>query len=292
VERAIDIVERALATHGAPVYVRRQIVHNTHVVRRLEQRGAVFVEEVEEVPEGARVIFSAHGVSPEVRRAAAARSLRVVDATCPLVTKVHSEVRKFAAEGNTVVLIGHDDHEEVVGTRGEAPDDVVVVADPSEAERVTLPDPERVRYVMQTTLAVEEAEQTASVLRERFPALVGPRTDDICYATSNRQRAVRAVARESDLVLVLGSQNSSNSRRLAEVAVSEGARAHLVDDVSAVDLRWLAGARRVGVTAGASAPPDLVDELVRALSGLGRVTVRETTVTDENVHFNLPREVS
>jgi 4-hydroxy-3-methylbut-2-enyl diphosphate reductase len=292
VERAIEIVERALAKYGPPVYVRRQIVHNVHVVRELQRRGAIFVEEVSEIPEGSIAVLAAHGVAPQVRTDAAARNLRVIDATCPLVAKVHSEVRRFVARGNTVFLIGHRDHEEVVGTRGEAPGQVIVVTGPDEAGRVRVADPRRVSYVMQTTLAVDEAEQTAAVLRDRFPALNGPRSDDICYATTNRQQAVRAVAREADLVLVLGSANSSNSLRLAEVAAAEGVQAHLVDDASAVDLRWLRGVRRIGVTAGASAPPQLVDELVRCLSGLGRVAVTEATVVDENIRFTLPKEVS
>jgi 4-hydroxy-3-methylbut-2-enyl diphosphate reductase len=292
VERAIEIVERALALHGPPVYVRRQIVHNLHVVRDLERRGAVFVEEVGEVPEGSITVLAAHGVAPQVRSDAAARRLRVIDATCPLVSKVHTEVRRFAARDDTVFLIGHHDHEEVVGTRGEAPGHVIVVADPDEAGRVEVPDPQKVSYVMQTTLAVDEAERTAAVLRRRFPALAAPRKDDICYATTNRQQAIRAVARRSDLVLVLGSQNSSNSHRLAEVAAAEGVEAHLVDDASAVDLRWLCRARRIGITAGASAPPQLVDDLVRCLSGLGRISLTETSVVDEDIRFTLPREVS
>jgi 4-hydroxy-3-methylbut-2-enyl diphosphate reductase len=292
VERAIEIVERALELHGAPVYVRRQIVHNRHVVEDLERRGAVFVTELDEVPYGSVAVLAAHGVAPSVRQQAVERELQVVDATCPLVAKVHQEVRRFASHDSTVFLIGHAEHEEVVGTRGEAPGNVIVVADPDEAQRVDVGDPERVSYVMQTTLAVDEAERTAAVLRQRFPALSAPRKDDICYATTNRQLAVRAIARESDVVLVLGSQNSSNSHRLAEVAESEGTRSYLVDDAGDVDLRWLAGTGRVGVTAGASAPPRLVDELVRCLSGLGPVQVRETQVVDEDVRFTLPREVS
>ncbi len=291
VERAIEIVERALDLHGAPVYVRRQIVHNRHVVHDLERRGAVFVEELAEVPPGSVAVLAAHGVAPSVRQQAVERGLQVIDATCPLVAKVHHEVRRFAARDRTVLLIGHADHEEVVGTRGEAPANVVVVADPDEARRVTVADPARVSYVMQTTLAVDEAERTASVLRQRFPALEAPHKDDICYATTNRQSAVRAIARNSDLVLVVGSQNSSNSHRLAEVAEAEGARSYLVDDAGDVDLAWLVHARRIGITAGASAPPALVDDLVRALSGLGPVTVRETQVVDEDVRFTLPREV-
>jgi 4-hydroxy-3-methylbut-2-enyl diphosphate reductase len=292
VERAIEIVERALDRFGAPVYVRRQIVHNRHVVETLERRGAVFVAEVDEVPPGSVLVLAAHGVAPAVRDRAAARGLQVVDATCPLVSKVHQEVRRFAAEDRTVLLIGHHDHEQVVGTRGEAPGNVLVVVDPDEAARVEVPDPERVSYVMQTTLAVEEAAETAAVLRARFPVLAAPHKDDICYATTNRQHAVRAVARETDLVIVLGSQNSSNSLRLAEVAEAAGTPARLVDDATDLDLHWLAGVRRVGVTAGASAPPALVDDLVTALSGLGSLTVRESTTRTEDVQFSLPKEVS
>lgn len=291
VDRAIQIVERALERFGAPLYVRRQIVHNRCVVRALETRGAVFVDEVDDVPEGSTVVLAAHGVAPSVRRDAAARGLRVIDATCPLVAKVHTEVRRFAADGNTVFLIGHGEHEEVVGSRGEAPENVVVVADPAEAATVRPADPRKVSYVMQTTLAADEADRTAAVLRERFPALIAPLREDICYATTNRQAAVREIAGQCDLVLVLGSDNSSNSQRLTEVARRCGPAAYLVDDVSGVDLRWLAGARRVGVTAGASAPPNLVDEVVRSLSGLGRITVSEVSIVDENVEFSLPIEV-
>lgn len=292
VQRAIDVVERAIERYGAPVYVRRQIVHNAHVVRKLEQRGAVFVTEVDEVPPGQVLVFAAHGVTPAVRAEADARSLSVIDATCPLVTKVHSEVRRYAGRGDTVFLIGHGDHEEVEGTVGEAPGNVVVVGDVAAAARVTPRDPARVAYAMQTTLAVDEAEQIAAVLRERFPTLAGPRRDDICYATTNRQQAVRAIARECDLVLVVGSANSSNSVRLVEVARREGVEALLVDDAGQVDLGVLKGVRRVGITAGASAPPHLVDELVHCLSGLGPVSVRESEAQPENIHFTLPREVS
>jgi len=291
VERAIDIVDRSLEKFGRPVYVRRQIVHNQHVVADLEQKGAVFVEELEEVPEGSVAVLAAHGVAPAVRREAEARRLQVVDATCPLVTKVHNEVRRFAGLGHTVFLIGHADHEEVVGTLGEAPTNVVVVNDPEEAMTVEAADDERVSYVMQTTLAVDEAEKTATILRERFPALSAPRKDDICYATTNRQQAVRVVARTSDLVIVLGSRNSSNSQRLVEVARGEGTPAYLVDDLSHVDLAWLAGAARVGITAGASAPPHLVDEVTAGIAGLGRVTVREAETVSESVRFTLPREL-
>ncbi|WP_326834478.1 4-hydroxy-3-methylbut-2-enyl diphosphate reductase [Amycolatopsis rhabdoformis] len=289
VERAIDIVDRALAKHGAPVYVRRQIVHNTHVVRQLQERGAVFVDEVEEVPEGATLVFAAHGVTPAVRRDAADRGLSVIDATCPLVTKVHNEVRRYSARGDTVFLIGHASHEEVEGTVGEAPGSVVVVEDVAAARSVQATG--GVAYTMQTTLALDEAEEIASVLRSRFPGLSAPRKDDICYATTNRQQALRAIARSVDLVLVVGSANSSNSRRLVEVAEREGTAAVLVDGSSDIDLRRLAGAGRIGLTAGASAPPHLVDEVVAGLGGLGPVTVAESRLTEEEITFTLPREV-
>jgi 4-hydroxy-3-methylbut-2-enyl diphosphate reductase len=285
-------VEQALDRHGPPVYVRKEIVHNAHVVSELRRRGAVFVDSEQAVPPGAVCVFSAHGVSPAVRESAADRELQVIDATCPLVSKVHQEVRRFAAADRTVLLIGHHDHEEVVGTRGEAPDNVIVVSDPAEAARVEVPDADRLSYVMQTTLAVDEAAETAAVLRERFPALSAPPTDDICYATTNRQHAVREVARHADLVIVLGSENSSNSKRLAEVAEAAGTPARLVDDAEGVDLAWLAGVRRIGITAGASAPPLLVDELVATLGGLGEVTVRESSTLTEDVQFALPKEVS
>jgi 4-hydroxy-3-methylbut-2-enyl diphosphate reductase len=292
VERAIETVERALERFGAPIYVRRQIVHNRHVVNDLERRGAVFVEELDAVPEGSLVVLAAHGVAPAVRRQADERHLRVIDATCPLVAKVHHEVRRYAAHDTTVVLIGHPDHEEVIGTIGEAPEHVIVVSNPAEAETVHIPDPAKVGYAMQTTLAVEEAAETAAVLRRRFPALTGPRTDDICYATSNRQAGVREIAAQSDLVIVLGSQNSSNSKRLAEVAEAAGARAVLVDDAGELELALLAGAERIGITAGASAPPELVDNLIRCLSGLGPVSVTENGTLTEDVRFALPKEVS
>ena len=292
VERAIDIVERALDRYGAPIYVRRQIVHNAHIVAGLERRGAVFVEELDEVPDGARVIFAAHGVTPAVRASAGDRGLAVIDATCPLVAKVHNEVRRYAARDATVFLIGHADHEEVVGTIGEAPGRVVVVDDEQAADAVAADDPGNVAYVMQTTLAVDEAERIAGRLRERFPSLVAPRSDDICYATSNRQAAVREIAADCDLFLVVGSANSSNSVRLVEVAQRAGAAAYLVDDASHVQLSWLRGVSRVGISAGASAPPYLVDELVHTLSALGPTEVHELNAADENVTFTLPREVS
>jgi 4-hydroxy-3-methylbut-2-enyl diphosphate reductase len=292
VERAIEIVERALDRFGPPVYVRRQIVHNRHVVDDLERRGAVFVEEADEVPPGSILVLAAHGVAPDVRSTAAQRELTVIDATCPLVSKVHQEVRRFTRRGSTVLLIGHHDHEEVVGTRGEAPERVIVVADPDEAARVEVADPGDLAYGVPTTLAVDEAAETVSVLRDRFPAIRGPRNDDICYATPNRQRAVRRVAAEADLVLVLGSQNSSNSQRLAEVSEAEGTPARLVDDASDVELAWLAGVRRIGITAGASAPPLLVEELVAALGGLGPTLVRPVGDPREDVAFALPKEVA
>jgi 4-hydroxy-3-methylbut-2-en-1-yl diphosphate reductase len=292
VERAIDTVERALDRHGAPVYVRRQIVHNAHVVRRLEGRGAVFVEELDDVPAGSVAVLAAHGVTPAVRSRAVAGGLSVIDATCPLVTKVHAEVRRWAGQGRTVFLVGHAEHEEVEGTVGEAPDDIVVVDSVATAARVLPRDPEQVAYAMQTTLAVDEAEEIVAVLRDRFPALQAPGRDDICYATTNRQRAVRAVAARSDLVLVVGSANSSNSRRLAEVAARDGVPAHLIDDAAGIDLRWLAGARRVGLSAGASAPDHLVDEVVAFLSALGPVSTDTVRTGREDVVFTRPKEVS
>jgi 4-hydroxy-3-methylbut-2-en-1-yl diphosphate reductase len=292
VDRAIDIVERALVKYDGPVYVRRQIVHNAHVVRDLQQRGAVFVEEVDEVPLGARLVFAAHGVAPEVREQADRRGLAVIDATCPLVAKVHSEVKRYSGYGDSVFLIGHRDHEEVQGTLGEAPENVLVIENAAQAATVEVPDSERVSYVMQTTLAVDEAEEIADVLRRRFPALSSPRTDDICYATTNRQAALRQIAGRCDLVLVIGSTNSSNSRRLVEVAQREGATAHLVDDAGEVDLRWLGGVRSVGITAGASAPAVLVDRLVATLAGLGSVQTHESVAALEDIRFTLPREVT
>jgi 4-hydroxy-3-methylbut-2-en-1-yl diphosphate reductase len=288
VERAIDIVEVALATYGPPVYVRKQIVHNLHVVRDLEAKGAVFVDELDEVPEGARVVFSAHGVAPAVHRQARDRDLRVVDATCPLVTKVHQEARKFAAKGFDIVLVGHAGHEEVAGTMGQASEAVRLVADEAEAARVEVADPERVAYLTQTTLSVDETAGVIDSLRQRFPALAGPRSDDICYATQNRQAAVKALARECQLVLVIGAENSSNSKRLVEVARAHGCRSHLVAEASAVDPAWFDGVDTVGVTSGASAPERLVAELVAALRERGASEVGEVEVVPEDVHFALP----
>jgi 4-hydroxy-3-methylbut-2-enyl diphosphate reductase len=292
VERAIEIVERALEQRGAPVYVRKQIVHNAHVVGELEQRGAVFVDELDEVPDGATVIFSAHGVSPQVKEAAAARPVDVIDATCPLVNKVHAEARRFAAEGRRVFLIGHAGHEEVEGTTGEAPGSITLVQAPDEVAGLEAEDPGRVAFLTQTTLAVDETMEVVDRIRQRFPALVGPSSDDICYATQNRQQALKAVARETDLVLVVGSTNSSNSVRLVEVAQREGTPAYLVDDERDIDLAWLVGARRIGVTAGASAPERLVRRVIDEIAGLGPVHTEERTMTTESIQFNLPREVT
>ncbi|GAB3456252.1 4-hydroxy-3-methylbut-2-enyl diphosphate reductase [Actinophytocola sediminis] len=288
VERAIEIVEHALVKRGAPVYVRRQIVHNTHVVADLERRGAVFVEELAEVPTGATVVFSAHGVSPAVRAEGERRGLDVIDATCPLVTKVHTEARRFAARGDTVLLIGHAGHEEVDGTLGEAPEHMILVQDVAAANTVVVPDPERLSYLTQTTLAVDETSAIIAVLRQRFPTLRGPASDDICYATTNRQDALASVARDADLVLVVGSANSSNSVRLVELARRGGTPAYLVDDASAIRPEWMAGVRVVGLTAGASAPPRLVDEVIAAL---GAVEVVEHVAATETVHFTLPLAV-
>ncbi|NJC71201.1 4-hydroxy-3-methylbut-2-enyl diphosphate reductase [Planosporangium thailandense] len=291
VERAIAIVERALELHGPPVYVRKQIVHNTHVVAELTARGAVFVDDVDEVPEGAVTVFSAHGVAPAVRAAATTRRLSTIDATCPLVAKVHSEARRGAQHGANILLIGHAGHEETDGTLGEAPDRIRLVESVDDARRVEVDDPRRVSYLVQTTLAVDDVSEIVAVLRARFPDLAAPPSDDICYATTNRQRALHEVAADADVVLVVGSANSSNSRRLVEVAERAGAAAYLVDDAAGVDLRWLAGARTVGVTAGASAPPALVDEVVGALRGLGPQAVHERSDTVEDVRFTLPKEV-
>jgi 4-hydroxy-3-methylbut-2-enyl diphosphate reductase len=291
VERAIEIVERALEQRGSPVYVRKQIVHNTHVVADLEQRGAIFVDELDEVPDGASVVFSAHGVSPAVRAEAARRELSVVDATCPLVAKVHAEARRFAGEGYLVALIGHEGHEEVEGTLGEAPGSVVLVQDSDDVAKLRPRDSGKVAYLMQTTLAADEASEVVDALHEAFPGVRGPGSDDICYATTNRQRAVRAVAADSDLVLVAGSANSSNSRRLVETAERAGAPAHLIDGPGDIELGWLAGAGTIGLTAGASAPPSVVEDIIAALGGLGPVEVSERVTTTESLRFSLPKEV-
>jgi 4-hydroxy-3-methylbut-2-enyl diphosphate reductase len=291
VERAIEVVERLLEDHGAPVYVRREIVHNRHVVAELEERGAVFVHEVDEVPEGAMAVLSAHGVAPSVRTTAAARGLDVVDATCPLVAKVHREAVQFAAAGYTIVLVGHEGHDEVEGTLGHAPDRIKLVASVEEAEAVEVEDPQRVAYLTQTTLAVDETREVIEVLERRFPNLAGPRSNDICYATQNRQDAVREVAAASDVVLVVGSQNSSNSNRLVEVARRAGTPAHLIDDEEGIELEWLEGVHTIGLAAGASAPERLVQRVLGSLSGLGTLQIEEKSVATEAVRFGLPREL-
>jgi 4-hydroxy-3-methylbut-2-en-1-yl diphosphate reductase len=289
VDRAVDIVEVALQTYGAPVYVRKQIVHNLHVVRRLEGMGAIFVDELDEVPEGSTVVFSAHGVAPEVHAQARERGLKVIDATCPLVTKVHQEARKFASKGYDIVLVGHEGHEEVIGTMGEAPRAIHLVGDEREAAEVEIADPEKVAYLTQTTLSVDETQGVIGALRDRFPVLAGPRSDDICYATQNRQSAVKALAGDCQLILVIGAENSSNSKRLVEVARTLGCESHLIPEASAVDPAWFEDVDTVGVTSGASAPEWLVDELLDALRERGASEVREVQVVPEDVHFSLPR---
>ncbi len=292
VVRAIDIVELALEIYGPPVYVRKEIVHNKHVVDRLRTQGAVFVEELDEVPVGARTVFSAHGVAPEVRAMAKDRALQVIDATCPLVTKVHLEAVRFAREGFTIVLIGHRDHDEVIGTLGEAPRQTVVVGSTEDVDRLQIDEPDRVGYLTQTTLSLEETRDIIERLRQRFPAIQGPPAQDICYATENRQQAVQAMAGNCDLLLVVGSDNSSNSRRLVEVAGKAGTVAHLVEDAGRVNPAWLVGVRRVAVTAGASAPEDLVQELIAYLDGQGFHRVEEVELVEEDVRFALPPELT
>ena len=291
VERAVDTVERALRIYGPPVYVRKQIVHNINVVRDLERKGALFVEEETEIPEGAVVILSAHGVAPQVYANSMARGLSVIDATCPLVTKVHLEARRFAREGYTILLIGHQGHEEVVGTSGEAPDRVILVGSPEEARTVHVPDPNRVAYLSQTTLSVDETNEVIEVLKERFPDIEGPPRDDICYATQNRQEAVKDLAGQADVILVIGSDNSSNSKRLVEVAASMGTPAYLIDDESEIDPAWLDGRETVGVTSGASAPEWLVERVVEWLKAQGATTVEQLHTVDEQMRFSLPAGV-
>ena len=292
VDRAVQTVERALTLYGPPVYVRKQIVHNKHVVAQLRERGAVFVDELDEtIPEGAMTVFSAHGVSPAVHADAARRSLRTIDATCPLVTKVHVEAKKFAAEGYTIVLIGHAGHEEVEGTMGEAPESIVLVETEADVDALEVADPERVAYISQTTLSVDETRTLIGRLREKYPAITGPRTDDICYATTNRQSAVKQMAGECDLVLVIGSQNSSNSQRLVDVARDYGADAHLIDNERQVEEAWLDGKRVVGITSGASAPEELVQRLVQFFRDRGTTDVSEFEVMREDVRFMLPKTI-
>jgi 4-hydroxy-3-methylbut-2-enyl diphosphate reductase len=291
VDRAVQTVERALDLYGAPVYVRKEIVHNKHVVEQLRERGAVFVDQETEVPEGETVVFSAHGVAPSVHRNAETRALRTIDATCPLVTKVHVEARKFAEQGYTIVLVGHAGHEEVEGTMGEAPESIVLIETEADVDALEVADPDRVAYISQTTLSVDETNAIIARLRERFPNIIGPRTDDICYATTNRQAAVRQMARECDLVLVIGSANSSNSNRLVEVARDHGADSYLIDNEAGVREEWLEGKRVVGITSGASAPEELVQRLVDFFRARGTEDVSEFEVVQEDVRFMLPREI-
>ncbi|GAA1842221.1 4-hydroxy-3-methylbut-2-enyl diphosphate reductase [Pseudonocardia ailaonensis] len=292
VDRAVEAVEQALSQHGAPVYVRKQIVHNKHVVETLSERGAVFVDETDEVPEGAIVVFSAHGVSPAVRDEAKARSLTTIDATCPLVTKVHQEVKRFAREDYDILLVGHAGHEEVEGTAGEAPSRVQLVESAADAANVTVRDPSKVVWLSQTTLSVDETMETVTALREQVPTLQNPPSDDICYATQNRQVAVKAMAPQCDLVLVVGSPNSSNSVRLVEVALTAGAGAsYLIDYAREIDERWLDGVRTVGVTSGASVPEVLVRGVLDYLAERGWESVEEVTTAEETLTFSLPREL-
>ena len=292
VDRAVQTVERALELHGAPVYVRKEIVHNKHVVEQLRERGAVFVEELDDsIPEGAITVFSAHGVSPAVHVDAERRSLQTIDATCPLVTKVHREALKFASEGYTIVLIGHDGHEEVEGTMGEAPEHIVLVETEADVDALEVQDPEKVAYISQTTLSVDETRAIINRLRERFPAITGPRTDDICYATTNRQAAVKQMAAHCDLVLVIGSRNSSNSNRLVEVARDHGADSYLIDNEDEVEEEWLEDKRIVGISSGASAPEELVQRLVDFFRARGTEHVEEFQVVQEDVRFMLPKTI-
>jgi 4-hydroxy-3-methylbut-2-enyl diphosphate reductase len=291
VERAVQTVERALEFYGPPVYVRKEIVHNKHVVEQLRERGAIFVEDEQQVPEGETVVFSAHGVAPSVHAGAQARGLKTIDATCPLVTKVHVEAKKFAAQGYTIVLIGHEGHEEVEGTMGEAPEHIVLIETEEDVDRLEVDDPDKIAYISQTTLSVDETSAIILKLRERFPNIVGPRTDDICYATTNRQMAVRQMAPHCDLVLVIGSSNSSNSNRLVEVARDHGAESHLIDNESQVREEWLDGKRVVGITSGASAPEELVKRLVDWFRARGTQHVEEFDVVKEDVRFMLPKDI-
>jgi 4-hydroxy-3-methylbut-2-enyl diphosphate reductase len=291
VDRAVQTVARALEIYGAPVYVRKEIVHNKHVVESLRERGAVFVESETEVPEGANAVFSAHGVSPEVHANSELRGLNTIDATCQLVTKVHREALKFASEGYTIILIGHQGHEEVEGTMGEAPDSIVLVEDVADVDALVIEDETKIAYISQTTLSVDETHVVIGRLRQRFPHITGPRTDDICYATTNRQAAVKQLAEECDLVLVIGSRNSSNSNRLVEVAREHGADSYLIDNESQVEEAWLDGMAVVGITSGASAPETLVQNLVDFFRARGTTDVSELEVVQEDVRFMLPKKI-
>ena len=291
VERAVETVERALELYGPPVYVRKQIVHNLHVVRDLEERGAIFVEDEDEVPVGETVVFSAHGVAPSVHENSAARSLRTIDATCPLVTKVHTQARRYAAQGYIVMLIGHAGHEEVVGTMGEAPDRIVLVETPEQVETLEFPEGTRLAYVTQTTLSVDETAEMINALRARFPDVYAPKKEDICYATSNRQWAVKEMLSEIGLLLVVGSRNSSNSNRLVEVARAGGVPSYLIDDVTEIDPGWLEGVEVVGITSGASAPEKLVEGVVEWFRERGVTDVEPYHLMQEDVEFRLPVEL-
>ncbi|HEV2422389.1 MAG TPA: 4-hydroxy-3-methylbut-2-enyl diphosphate reductase [Candidatus Acidoferrales bacterium] len=292
VVRAVDIVELALEAYGAPVYVHHEIVHNRYVVEQLRQRGAIFVETISEVPIGAVLVFSAHGVPPRVREEATERKLRVIDATCPLVTKVHLEARKFAREGRTLILIGHRDHQEIVGTSGEAPLQTVVVGSVEEVDRLQMEDPERLAYLTQTTLSLYDTQEIVSRLRQRFPKILGPASDDICYATQNRQEAVEALTREVDMILVVGSANSSNSNRLVEVAQRAGVAARLIEDGNDLKETWFEGVSRLGLTAGASAPEILVEQVSQRLANFGFTDQRDLDLIREDVRFTLPPELA
>ncbi len=291
VVRAIEIVETVLQSLPPPIYVRKEIVHNRFVVERLKQRGVIFVNELDEVPNGATVIFSAHGVSPAVREMARRKNLKVIDATCPLVTKVHLEAIRFAQEGYSIILIGHAGHEEVEGTMGEAPHCTYLVQSVQDVEKLQVPDPEKVAYLTQTTLSVDDTAEIVAALRQKFPKIVGPRTDDICYATQNRQNAVKALAKQVDVILVIGSKNSSNSQRLREVAISQGCPAYLIEGAEQIEPEWLVEAESVGVTSGASAPEILVQQVIQRLQELGATEVIELKLTDERVQFAPPPEI-
>jgi 4-hydroxy-3-methylbut-2-en-1-yl diphosphate reductase len=292
VVRAVDIVELALEAYGAPVYVHHEIVHNTYVVEQLRRRGAIFVETITEVPSGAVLVFSAHGVPPTVRQEAKERSLRVIDATCPLVTKVHLEALKFAREKRTIILIGHRDHQEIVGTSGEAPDRTLVVDSIEAVDALEVEDPERLAFLTQTTLSLYDTQEIVGRLRQRFPKIVGPASDDICYATQNRQEAVEQVAKDVDLILVVGSQNSSNSNRLVELAERLNVRARLIDSAADIDPDWLDGVKRIGLTAGASAPEVLVEQVSERLGQFGFTDQRDLDLIREDVRFTLPAELA
>jgi 4-hydroxy-3-methylbut-2-en-1-yl diphosphate reductase len=292
VVRAIDVVKIALNLYGAPIYVRKEIVHNRHVVDELRGLGAIFIEELDEVPTGARVIFSAHGVAPSVRSDARNRNLKVIDATCPLVTKVHLEAVKFARKDYTIILIGHKDHDEVIGTLGEAPESTILVSSPEDVDRLTIKDPERISFITQTTLSLDETSEIVQRLKERFPKIQGPAAQDICYATENRQLAVKAVVPLCQMLLVVGSQNSSNSRRLVEVCQKIGVPAYLIDDLGEVQPQWLDGVDTVAVTAGASAPENLVEDLIESLRQRGYSDLEEMEIKEEDVRFNLPSELA